>query len=163
MARHGAALLCIDDDPAGLKVRKLLLENFGFKVTTTTSGREGLALLSSRNFDAVLVDYQMPGMNGVQVATAVRKLRPHIPILMLSAYASLPPTITKSVNTFVSKMEPTSYLVAKIEQLLNIQPNGDPVWVLGAAVATTALLGLVVYRFVARVWPKHDGSALSEA
>ncbi len=156
MSRHGAALLCIDDDPACLKVRKLLLENFGYHVTTSTSGREGLALLNARNFDAVLLDYQMPGMNGLEVATELRRLRPHLPILMLSACTTLPPAVTRWVNAFVSKTEPTSYLVAKIEQVLALRPDGDPVWLLGAAVATTALLGLAVQQVAARVWPKFQ-------
>ncbi len=143
MSRHGS-LLCIDDDPGCLKVRKMLLEAFGYKVSTSTSGREGLDLLKSRSFDAVLVDYQMPEMNGAQVAREIRRLRPEIPILMVSAYNTLPDSVTRFVNAFVSKTEPGNYLASRIDQLLALKNNasGDPLWMLGGALALTALTGL---------------------
>ncbi len=161
MARQGAALLCIDDDPACLRLRKTVLENFGYQVWTSRSGREGLELLHSRSFDAVLVDYQMPGMNGVQVASEIRRLKPHIPILMLSAYSSLPQSVTRFVNSFVSKTEPTSYLVAKIEQLLALTPqSGDPFWLLGAAVVTTAVLGFFAQKMALHLRRNHEQPAM---
>ncbi len=143
MSRHGS-LLCIDDDPGCLKVRKMLLEAFGYKVSTSTSGREGLSLLKAGAFDAVLVDYQMPEMNGAQVAREIRRMRPEIPILMVSAYSNLPDSVTRWVNAFVSKTEPGHYLASKIEQLLALkhQAPADPVWMLGSALALTALAGL---------------------
>ncbi len=146
MLKHGN-LLCVDDDPIGLKVRKLLLEHFGFRVCTTTSGRDALALCRSRRFDAVVLDYQMPGMNGSQVARELRRMDPKIPILMLSAYPSPPESVTRAVNTFACKTEPITLLVAKIEGLLTLS-RPDPVWWLGAALAIAALTGLAVQRVV---------------
>ncbi len=143
MSAHGS-LLCIDDDPGCLKIRKMLLETFGYKVSTSTSGREGLNLLRSRAFDAVLVDYQMPGMNGDQVAREIRRLHPEIPIMMVSAYNTLPDSVTRFVNAFVCKTEPAQYLARKIEQLLALRTptGGDPLWVLGGALAIAAFGGL---------------------
>ncbi len=145
MSRLGT-LLCVDDDPGGLKMRKVMLENFGFDVCTSTSGREALDLFHSRRFDAVVVDYQMPGMNGSQVASELRRINPKIPILMLSAYTSLPESVTRAVNAFASKTEPISMLVGKIEQLLPPRNAADPVWWLGLALAVTALTGLAVQK-----------------
>jgi len=155
MPRQGA-LLCIDDDPGCLKVRKLLLESFGYKVWTSTSGREGLQLFNARRFDAVLVDYQMPEMNGAQVASEMRRLKPHVPILMVSAYSALPESVTRIVNAFVSKTEPTKFLVGKIEQLLAAaQVPQDSVWLLGGALATTALMGLGLQALIRRLRGTH--------
>jgi CheY-like chemotaxis protein len=147
MSRRGT-LLCIDDDPACLKVRKLLLEHFGYKVRTSTSGRDGLRLFQSRRFDAVLLDYQMPGMNGAQVATEMRRLNPKVPIIMLSAYTALPESATRLVNAFVSKTEPTTYLLRKLEQLQAFSAQPDPIWLLAAALGTTALLALALQKLL---------------
>ena len=62
-------VLCVDDDPETLKVRKLLLEDSGFTVMTATSGQEASRILSQgMPVDLVLLDYLMPGMNGDHLA-----------------------------------------------------------------------------------------------
>ncbi len=164
MSTHGS-LLCIDDDPGCLKVRKMLLEAFGYKVAISTSGREGLNLLKSRSFDAVLVDYQMPEMNGAQVAQEIRRLRPEIPILMVSAYNTLPDSVTRWVNAFVAKTEPGHYLANKIEQLLALRNNGagDPVWMLGGALAVTALAGFAFQSLLRRYRDRHKDAEPASA
>jgi hypothetical protein len=81
---------------------------------------------------------------------------------MLSAYNSLPQGVTRLVNSFVSKTEPTAYLVAKIEQLLaSNSPSADPVWMLGAAVAATALVGFFVQKVALRRRQSHHEPALA--
>ena len=59
-----AAILCIDDEPKGLTVRKMLLESRRYEVLTATSGREGLAIFAGHRVPAVVLDYAMPEMNG---------------------------------------------------------------------------------------------------
>lgn len=85
-------LLCVDDEPVGLKVRKMLLEREGFEVLTALSGAEGLDLFRNcgDKLEAVVLDYSMPGMNGGEVAAEMKRLRPEIKILLLSAYVDLP-------------------------------------------------------------------------
>ncbi len=154
-------LLCIDDDPGCLKVRQMLLEACGYKVCSSTSGREALDLFKKKEFDVVLVDYQMPGMNGAQVASEMRRIKPEVPIMMLSACTSLPESVTRVVNAFVAKTEPTSFIVNQIEKLAALRSSApDSVWMLGAALATTALLGLVVQKTFRRSQPGRDGSEL---
>ena len=65
------AILCIDDEPKGLAVRKVLLESQGYEVFTATSGRDGLALFAHHRIPAVVLDYDMPEMNGDEVAAAL--------------------------------------------------------------------------------------------
>src|SRR5256885_9840818 len=64
MARLKPTILCIDDHWNGLIGRKMLLEKHGYEVLEATGGDEGLKLFLSRSVDAVVIDYQMPGMNG---------------------------------------------------------------------------------------------------
>jgi len=111
-------VLCVDDEKIGLRVRKIMLEGHGFKVLTATSGEQGLALLADHRVDLVVLDYYMPGMNGGDVAAAVRRLHPGIPIIFLSAYFSLPPAALELANAFITKGDPPDVLIDKIEQLV---------------------------------------------
>ncbi len=128
MRQRRPDLLCIDDDPTGLEIRTVLLEAFGFRVTTALNGPDGLRLLNSRHPDAVLVDYQMPGMNGGEVAARAKQLRPETPILVLSALPALPPEApAEFIDAFVWKGEPTAHLLATLERLLTDQPEAEQV------------------------------------
>src|SRR5580704_14623898 len=111
-------VLCVDDEKIGLRVRKILLEGHGFKVLTATSGEQGLSLLEKHQIDLVLLDYYMPGMNGGDVAAEVRRRKPEIPIIFLSAYFSLPPAALELANAFITKGDPPDVLIEKIEQLV---------------------------------------------
>jgi CheY-like chemotaxis protein len=97
-------ILCIDDDTAGLTLRKMMLESEGYAVFIASSGEEGLALLEQQPVDAIVLDYQMPTMNGADVARLIRENRPELPIVLLSGYVEEVPTAALSlVNAFVTK------------------------------------------------------------
>jgi len=86
-------LLVVDDHPTNLKVVEIILAGAGIDVTTATNGEEALSRWAEARFDLILMDMQMPVMDGV---TAVRTLRareealglPRTPIIMLTANAS---------------------------------------------------------------------------
>ena len=88
MEKQKAIILCIDDDVAGLKARKELLEISDYEVLTAQSGEQGLGLFVSRQIDAVVVDYKMPGMNGDRVARQMRRV--NLRILHLHSYRAGP-------------------------------------------------------------------------
>src|SRR5271156_820650 len=91
-------ILCIDDEELGLEIRKIVLEREGYAVLTARDGASGLSIFNSQEVDAVILDYAMPGLDGGQVAAAMRQRKPTIPILMLSAYVSLPENVMRMVN-----------------------------------------------------------------
>ncbi len=111
-------VLCVDDEKVGLRVRKIMLEGAGFKVLTATSGEQGLSLLDKNDVDLVVLDYYMPGMNGGDVAAEVRRRKPKIPIIFLSAYFSLPPAALELANAFITKGDPPEVLIERIARLI---------------------------------------------
>lgn len=112
-------ILCIDDDIQSLRVRRILLESLGYKVSTETDAERGLRLFRSRHIDAVILDYQMPGMNGGEAATEIKRLRPEVPVLILSALPWLPEDAPQNaIDSFVQKGEPLRVLASRIEELL---------------------------------------------
>jgi CheY-like chemotaxis protein len=123
MPRLKATILCIDDHWNGLIGRKMLLEKNGYQVLEATAGDEGLKLFLSHSVDAVVLDYQMPGMNGDVVAAKMKRLKSHVPIMMLSAYGPLPKRKLKAVDTFLSKSQPPKILLSTLQDLLDNEPK----------------------------------------
>ena len=119
-------ILCIDDEDLGLEIRKMVLEREGFSVLTAKDGVTGLSLFDTeQQIDAVVVDYAMPGMDGGQVAAILRKRKPHIPILMLSAYVALPEEVMRVVSVSATKGDGAFPLVEKLKELLQANaPDG---------------------------------------
>ena len=113
----GGVLLCIDDDEDLLECEKSFLESFGYTVLTAACGSKGLELASMYSFDVVIVDYLMPGMNGAEVASAMRRLSPQAPIIMLSATVDVPEQALQLVDAFIAKDHLASQLLPTIAHL----------------------------------------------
>jgi CheY-like chemotaxis protein len=95
-------LLCVDDSPSILEYERRLFERSGYTVVTAESARRGLRLATLFPFDAVLVDYWMPEMNGHEFAHEIRRLRPETPIVMCSS-SEIPEETRQLIDAFVSK------------------------------------------------------------
>jgi CheY-like chemotaxis protein len=118
MSKPGA-ILCIDDEPKGLAVRKMLLESQGYEVLTATSGREALEIFARRRVPAVVLDYAMPEMNGAEVAAALKRLNPAVKVLLFSAYVDLPEEVLRSVDAYATKGEHPKTFFTAVQQLLS--------------------------------------------
>lgn len=123
MARLRKTILCIDDHWTGLISRKMFLESHDYEVLEATAGDEGLQLFRTRSVDAVILAYQMPGMNGDIVAAKMKRLKPYIPILMMSAYGPLPEIKLQSVDTFLTKSQESKALLPALQNLLASRPK----------------------------------------
>jgi len=79
------SLLYVDDDPGLLEIGRIFLEPSGqFTVETVASAPEALDLLRTRNFDAIISDYMMPEMDGIEFLKKVRKAGDTIPFIILT-------------------------------------------------------------------------------
>jgi CheY-like chemotaxis protein len=125
MPRNFPLVLCIDDEVVGLKVRKMVLERAGYQVLTATDGVSGISVFENEPVDVVVLDYSMPGMHGGEVASRMRQIKPHVPILLLSAYIGLPGEVTSLVDLYMTKTEGAPVLLQKLGRLLQ-QPVAAP-------------------------------------
>ena len=85
---------------------------------TASSGLQGLTVFDKNEIDLVVLDFYMPGLDGGQVAAEMRRRRPEVPIIFLSAYFSLPPESLELADAFITKGDPPDVLIQKIEQLV---------------------------------------------
>jgi PAS domain S-box-containing protein len=84
-------ILAVDDDALILVNTAAMLEDLGHQVTTAYSGHEAMAALARmKRVDLVITDQAMPGMTGTELAAAIRRERPDLPVLLATGYAELP-------------------------------------------------------------------------
>ena len=74
-------ILWIDDEITELQPHILFLEHNGYDITTAISDSEGLSILESEIYDAVLLDHKMPEMDGIRVLSKIKKSLPHLPVV----------------------------------------------------------------------------------
>ncbi|MBX7199904.1 MAG: PAS domain S-box protein [Rhodospirillaceae bacterium] len=90
--RKALTILVVDDDLLVLVSTCAMIEQLGHKVVEAASGREALAYVANGGpLDMVVTDHAMPQMSGMQLAEAIRALKPEMPVLLVSGYAELPP------------------------------------------------------------------------
>jgi len=84
-----SSILYIEDDPRQRRILCSLLRREGYRVTPAASGRAGLRQLQRRRFDVVLCDLNMPELDGLQVLDKTKRVRPHLPFIMLSSRGTI--------------------------------------------------------------------------
>jgi CheY-like chemotaxis protein len=113
-------ILCVDDEIPGLFLRKMVLEAQGYRVVTASTVKEALTFAKSTQFEAVILDFNMPEMNGGEVAERLRGEFPHLKIIMLSGYPEdVSPEIQSLTDAFVCKGGSPNELLQAIRTALD--------------------------------------------
>ena len=84
-----ASVLLVDDEEQFLQVLSERLTNRGLRVSSVTSGEEAVALVENKNFDAVVVDLAMPGLDGIETTKKIKEKRPDLEIIILTGHATV--------------------------------------------------------------------------
>jgi CheY-like chemotaxis protein len=117
----GNTILCVDDEQHGLMIRQMLLERVGYSVLTAGTAREGLALFSHQSVDAVVLDYYLPDVDGGLVATAMRLIKPDVPIILFSVQWTLPEESGAVADAVLGKGQHPIGLLNTLEHLLRVR------------------------------------------
>ena len=123
LARYSGHVLVVEDNDANQYVARVLLESLGCTVAIASSGVRALQLVQEVQFDLVFMDFQLPGMDGVETCRRMRAImKQRIPIIAMTANA-LPETKTKAVaagmDDFLSKPFTKSTLSRALSQWLS--------------------------------------------
>jgi CheY-like chemotaxis protein len=87
VARRGTALLVDDEEVVRLSTADMLTD-LGYAVLEAASAEDAMRLVDrGERFDLLVTDHLMPGMNGTDLARAIRSLLPAVPVLVVSGYA----------------------------------------------------------------------------
>lgn len=124
-SRNRSRVLLAEDNAVNQTLAVRLLEKRGYVVSPTCNGREALAALEKEDFDIVLMDIQMPELDGFGATAAIREMerltRRHIPIIAMTANAlkgDEERCLSAGMDAYISKPIRTIELFATIERLL---------------------------------------------
>jgi DNA-binding response OmpR family regulator len=118
MATSRNTLLCVDDEHNGLVIRRLLLEKVGYTVLTAETARDAIDVFTNNHVDAVVLDYLLPDVDGGRLATAMRLIKPEIPIILLSAHLYVPDEVLAVTDAYVAKGQSPTALLDQIKHVL---------------------------------------------
>lgn len=120
-------ILLVEDDDAYREVVREMLHDHGFgPVAEASDGQEGITLVERFEPDVVLMDVRMPVLGGIEAAEAMRRIRPGLPIIMLTAYDDngiMKEAFAAGVTAYLLKGCPPASI---IEELLRAWGNCDP-------------------------------------
>lgn len=146
-------LLCVDDDAATRELYRTLLGGYGYDVVAAENGADALQVFNSCRIDAIVLDHEMPVMNGSEVAAVIKGINPNVPIVMVSGRESVVEGTPRFVDAALAKGSEVGLLLDKLERLMgpgvaklasaNRVSRLAP---LGSALATVALAAYVLPR-----------------
>jgi len=99
-------ILIVDDEKKICNILTQILSEEGYTVRAVGSGEEAIKVVGSFDSELILMDQNMPGMNGIEAMTHIKEKRPDMPIIILTAYGSIPlavEAIKKGAYDYISK------------------------------------------------------------
>jgi DNA-binding NtrC family response regulator len=121
-------VLIVDDEPNVRLVFRTALESDEYRITTAADGETALAWLGQERFDVVLLDLQMPGVDGMSVLARLREWGNRTPVIIVSAH-DRPPTVVRAVRLgaidFLSKPIAPGALRRAVADVLEREARGE--------------------------------------
>jgi CheY-like chemotaxis protein len=114
-------VLVVDDDRSNSALVSRVLAGHGYMVDTATDGPSALKLIDEHPYKLAIIDYQMPGMNGVELFRAARQKQPELPGLFLTAYANINtvfPAIEAGIERVLAKPLDSAELIRLAAELI---------------------------------------------
>ncbi len=112
----GVHLLVIDDDPDILRLLTMRLRAAGFRVSTAASAEEGLARIAVEPPQLVVSDIRLPGKDGLALFEEIRRTRPTLPVILLTAHGTIPDAVeamSRGVAGYLTKPFDSKVLLGK--------------------------------------------------
>ncbi|NQT54858.1 MAG: sigma-54-dependent Fis family transcriptional regulator [Desulfobacteraceae bacterium] len=117
-------ILVIDDEVDMLMLLRMIIEdNTDYDVETTNNPSEGLKNLTEKEYDLVITDLKMPGMDGIELFDELKEIRPGIPVIIITAYGSLETAdeaMKKGVVDFITKPFRKDHILFTIKRVLEL-------------------------------------------
>jgi CheY-like chemotaxis protein len=108
-------ILCVEDNPAYLRLRKAVLEGEGYLVFSAATGSRAIALMQRLPVSLVLSDHMLRGTTGVALAQQLKAIKPHVPFVL---YSGTVPEVMGDVDCFISKDETVPKFLSIIKSLI---------------------------------------------
>lgn len=117
-----ARLLCVDDDLHFLVGFTAVLQSAGYSVVATNDPRQAFELATSAPFDLVVVDYDMPYLNGGELACRLKQHKRDLPVILFSGSDSVPLQAINGVDDHLIKGEGVEAVLQVVSAKVSPQP-----------------------------------------
>lgn len=115
-------ILIVDDEQCVLEMTKYLFKMKKYTVVTAMDGDEALEAVRKENFDIVLLDIKMPGINGIEVLKRMKGMHPHLPVVIITVYydqsSALRSVIENEADGCIRKPFDIENLMMTVEKVL---------------------------------------------
>ncbi|MCS6889567.1 response regulator [Chloroflexus sp.] len=113
------AIILVEDEPDILIILHRLMRDLtgGYDIITVNSGADALAQIALRRVPLVITDYNMPGMNGLQLAAAIKETSPDTSVVMITAYAT-PELEKRAREQRIDYYLPKPFPLDRLEQIV---------------------------------------------
>lgn len=128
--REPGSILLIEDESLVVETLKGNFQDNGYHITTAENGEEGVRKFQNDKFDLVITDLKLKGMDGLQVSRKIKKINPHIPVIVVTGYPKMLTSDEASrfgVHDFVLKPFTWSEMLKKVTDCLEtLEANSFP-------------------------------------
>ncbi|MBI4889965.1 MAG: response regulator [Acidobacteria bacterium] len=118
-----ARILLVDDNRSGLLARRAVLEELGYSTEGASDGATALTMFGKQQFDLVVTDFRMPDMDGVELISKLRAMKPELPVILISGFVEalgLSEQTTGANTVIMKSSNEVQHLVRSANRLLRL-------------------------------------------
>lgn len=121
-----ARVLVVDDEKTIREGMRRILEGEGYTVRTSASGQAAAERIREENFDVVITDLKMPGMDGIEVLKTIKILQPDVPVLIITGYSTVETaveTMRQGAFDYIAKPFTSELIIGKVRKAVDTCPS----------------------------------------
>jgi len=115
-------LLVVDDEVVIREGMRRILSAEGYHVETSASGRTAIEKIQEQDFDVVITDLKMPGMDGMEVLRTIKILQPEVPVIIITGYSTVDTAVEAMKNgafDYIAKPFTSELIIDKVQKAVN--------------------------------------------
>jgi DNA-binding NtrC family response regulator len=119
--QNGKNLLVVDDEEVIRKGMRRILEAEGYQIATSASGRTAIEKIQEQDFDVVITDLKMPGMDGIEVLKTIKILQPEVPVIIITGYSTVDTAVDAMKNgafDYIAKPFTSGLIIDKVQKAI---------------------------------------------
>ncbi len=118
-------VLLVDDEIDFLEVMSQRMTARGLEISTAESAEQAISIIKKKTFDAVVMDFQMPGMNGMEALKIIKNNNPEMQVILLTAYATIEKTVEVIKAGAMDLLEKPADIDALIDKIKKAKRNKE--------------------------------------
>jgi DNA-binding NtrC family response regulator len=98
-------VLCVENQPEYMGALKFMLETAGYEVVAATNAEQALHLLTTREVEGALLEYDLPDATGCSVRAEMKRIKPEVPVLLFAGVGSQTPFLLRFFDSYLKHSE----------------------------------------------------------